>query len=80
MFPVPDRFPEYVPDLFPTGNRFQSRPVPPRNRVVPSHPVNQMASQLPAPVPSHGKQPGTFYRTVSPDFCPACGGRDGPIP
>ena len=65
---VPDRFPEYVPDghadRCPTGNRFPSRLVPPRCRVVPSHPVKQMASHVPVPFPSRGRQTGTFSRTV----------------
>ena len=60
IHPVPDR----NPYLYPTANRFPSRLVPPRNRVVPSHPVNQMASRLPVPFPSRGKGTGTFSPTV----------------
>ena len=48
--PVPDQFHD---------------PVPPRNRGLPSRPVNQMAFHLPVLFPSRGKQTGTFSRTVA---------------
>ena len=66
MFPTmfPTAFPTDFPTMFPTRSMIPSRPVPTRNRVLPSRPVNRMASHLPVPFPSRGKQTGTFSRTV----------------
>ena len=76
---VPDQlstlFPIDFPNIFPTDSglctRPSSRPVldpshdpaPPRERGLPSRPVNQMASRLPAPFPSRGQQTRTFSHT-----------------
>ena len=73
MFTIDDGF----SDRFPNRNRFLSRPVPPRNPVAPSHPVNQMASQLPVPFPPRDKQTGAFSHTVprkDPIFLPPAEG------
>ena len=64
-FPTIYMFPIDFPTNFPTRSLIPSRPVPPRNRVVRSRPVNQVASHLPVSFPSRGKQTKTFSHTVS---------------
>ena len=58
----PTNFPTTLPTAFPTCPDPLPDPVP--SCVLPSHPVNQMASRLPVPFLSRGKQTGTFSRTV----------------
>ena len=78
----PTVFPTYVPDLLPDlistfSDRSPCRPVPQRNHVVPSHPVNQKKKSLPTfsshshpaaikrerfPIPCLGKHQFCFRR------------------
>ena len=46
------------------GESYPPRPVTPRNRVMPSDPVNQMTPQLPVLFPARVKQTGTFFHIV----------------
>ena len=54
----------------PAQNRFPSLSVQRINRVFPFFPVNQMASHLPVPFPSRGKQTGTFPHPATRKYPP----------
>lgn len=81
---LPDRNPDYVldpfPDVFSTRSPIVCRPVPPSNRVIPSHPVPQVTSDARVPYLSLNKTETFSYSVPWEDLQPKsdCGGRDGP--